>query len=65
MSSTLNYDALSSFVEVDGVDAEFYSITESEFDGNYENQDTINAIFKYILSFFEYFENLKLQNTCF
>ena len=47
MSTTLNYDALSSFVDVDDIDAEFHSITESDFDGDYENQETINAIFKY------------------
>ena len=47
MSTTINYDALSSFVDVDDVDMEFHAITENEFDGDYENQETIDAIFKY------------------
>ena len=47
MNTTLNYNALSSLVEVDDVDLEFHSITENEFDGDYENQDTIDAIFRY------------------
>ena len=44
MSTTLNYDALSSFVDVDNVDAEFHSIIENDFDGDYENQETIDAL---------------------
>jgi SAM-dependent methyltransferase len=47
MSTTLNYNALSSFVEVDDVDLEFMSVTETEFDGDYNNEETINTIFKY------------------
>ena len=45
--TTINYDALSSFVDVDDVDMEFHAITENEFDADYENQETIDAIFKY------------------
>jgi hypothetical protein len=47
MSININYGALSSFVEIDNIDVDFHSITSTEYNGDYENEETINTIFNY------------------
>lgn len=60
----VNFDALGTLVEVDDVVLDYHKKVDVEFDGDYEDEATIDAIFKYYrqygFPFYEYSEYQKL-----
>lgn len=60
----VNFDALGSLVDVDDVDLDYHRTIGTDYDGDFENEETIDIIFKYYrkrgFPYYEYSEYEKL-----